>query len=78
MEAKLRVKNDNDADIIGIIYKAISVDRIEERRSRAKIYLSNDELVLEVEADDLSALRAMLNMYLRQIKVCVDVCEVLR
>ncbi len=74
MEARLKVKNDN----VELIYRAISIDKVEERRSRAKVYLSKNELVLEVEANDLSALRAMLNMYLRQIRVCVDVCEVLR
>ncbi len=74
MEARLTVEGED----VELIYEAISIDKIEERRSRAKVYLSNGKLVLEVEAKDISALRAMLNMYLRQIKVCTDVCGVLR
>ncbi len=73
MRARLTVRG----GLTKLIFEAITVDRIEERRSKAKIYLSNDELTLEVDARDLSSLRATLNMYLRQIKVCVDVCEVL-
>ena len=38
-------------------------------RTRVKISSESDQLVLDIEASDLAALRAALNSYLRWIKV---------
>ncbi|MDD1768691.1 MAG: hypothetical protein LUQ55_01755 [Methanomassiliicoccales archaeon] len=42
-------------------------------RTRVKISSESDQLVLDIEASDLAALRAALNSYLRWIKVAEDV-----
>jgi len=41
-------------------------------RTRAKASLVEGRMVLEIEAKDLSALRAALNSYLRWIKIAED------
>jgi len=54
--------------------------KIEERDaiSKAKIYQSKDKLLLSIEADDVSDLRAALNSWLRLIKMCEEIVEVLK
>ena len=51
---------------------------IETSISRAKLYQSGERLRLEIEADNVSDLRAAINSWLRLIKMCVEVEEVLR
>ena len=51
---------------------------IETSISRAKLYQSGEKLRLEIEADNVSDLRAAINSWLRLIKMCVEVEEVLR
>ncbi|MBO8179988.1 MAG: hypothetical protein H0Z19_05830 [Archaeoglobus sp.] len=50
---------------------------IETSISRAKLYQSGEKLRLEIEAEDVSDLRAAINSWLRLIKMCVEVEEVL-
>jgi len=65
---------DDDVEIIGKVF----VDETEESRSKAKIYLTQNKLVIEIEAKDFNALRASVNSYLRLIRVCVETLEVVR
>jgi KEOPS complex subunit Pcc1 len=51
---------------------------IETSISRAKLYQSGERLRLEIEAEDVSDLRAAINSWLRLIKMCVEVGEVLK
>ncbi len=46
--------------------------------SRAKIYQSDSNLVIEIETEDVSDLRAAINSWLRLVKMCVEINEVLR
>ncbi|WP_202319633.1 KEOPS complex subunit Pcc1 [Archaeoglobus neptunius] len=68
-----------------ITFDGIDVDlgiciepEIKSSISRAKLYQSGERLVLEIEADDVSDLRAAINSWLRLIKMGVEVNEVLR
>jgi len=47
-------------------------------RSAARIRREANTLVLEVEAADLPALRASLNMWLRLVNVADEVCDLAR
>lgn len=73
MEARVEVEG--KPDILAIIRQSL-VER-DEGRSDAKVYLDHGRLVIEIEAQDIVALRASLNGYLRLIKVVKDVVEVL-
>ncbi|AKG91167.1 Uncharacterized protein conserved in archaea [Geoglobus ahangari] len=59
------------------ILRRVFVERPEDRRSRAKVYLTQGRFVVEIEADDLTALRASVNAYLRLIRACVETLEVM-
>lgn len=59
------------------VLAGVFVEKPEDRRSRAKVYLTHDEFVIEVEATDLTALRASINAYLRLIRACVETLEVI-
>jgi KEOPS complex subunit Pcc1 len=59
------------------LYAAVSPE--EEKiggRSRARVHVEGETLVLEVEAADVAALRAALNMWLRLINVADEVREI--
>jgi KEOPS complex subunit Pcc1 len=59
------------------ICRAVIVENEEiNPRSRIAVRLEGDTLVLEVEADDLAALRAALNMWLRLISVAEEMQEI--
>lgn len=56
------------------IFGAISPEAGREiPRTKTKVWLDEEDMVLEIEAKDLSALRAALNSYLRWIKIADDV-----
>ncbi len=59
------------------ILSKIFVDEVEDRRSRAKIYLTSESLVVEIEADDLIALRASLSSHLRLLRSSIETLEVI-
>lgn len=59
-----------------IIYNALKVDE-DKDRSKAKLYLTKDGLLLKIEAEDLTALRSAINVWLRLIKMCDEIIEVL-
>ncbi len=71
MEAEIEV----DCDFVERIFRCL-IDKPDERRVKAKVYLSNRKLLLKIKTDDLTSLRAALNTYLRQVKVCLDIEEV--
>lgn len=55
------------------VFGAISPEAGREiPRTRARASLEGQSMVLEIEARDLSALRAALNSYLRWIKIAED------
>jgi len=58
-----------------IIYNSLRPEEGKGIRSEAKIYLKGDELLLRLEAEDLTSFRASLNAWLRFIKVCEEVLE---
>ena len=59
------------------VLSRVFVEKPEERRSRAKVYLTQGKFVVEIEASDLTALRASVNSYLRLIRSCVETLEVI-
>ncbi len=65
-----------DEEAARIIHDSLKVEE-DESRSKAKIYLEGGRLTLTLEADDLTALRAAVNAWLRFIKVCKEIIEVL-
>jgi KEOPS complex subunit Pcc1 len=59
------------------LYAALTPEVEESGRSRATIALENGEaLVLHVEADDIPALRAALNTWLRLINIAKEMQEI--
>ncbi|RLI84003.1 hypothetical protein DRP07_02420 [Archaeoglobales archaeon] len=56
-----------------IVYKSLKPEEGEGIRSKAKIYLKGDALLLKLEAEDLTSFRASLNTWLRLIKICEEV-----
>ncbi len=59
------------------IFRAIKPEE-DTALSKAKVYQSGDKLVVEIEADDVSDLRAAVNSWLRLIKMCVELEGVLK
>ncbi|AEA48107.1 KEOPS complex subunit Pcc1 [Archaeoglobus veneficus] len=55
-----------------IVYRAL---KVEETKTKAKVYLERGRLMLKLEAEDLTSLRASVNAWLRLIKVCKDVIK---
>ncbi len=72
MRAEIKIDGIDEA-----IFKSIKQEE-KEAISRAKVYQSGEKLVLEIEAEDVSDLRAAINSWLRLIKMCVEVEEVLK
>lgn len=76
-EAVFRFTTENAS----MIYQALGPELADEvnPRSTARCFLEGDNvLVLEVSAEDTSALRAALNMYLRLINVADEMQELVR
>jgi len=65
-----------DEEAARIIHDSLKVEE-DGSRSKAKIYLEQGRLMLTLEAEDLTALRAAVNAWLRFIKVCKEIIEVL-
>ena len=57
---------------VGIVKRAMSVDKKPGDRSSMTASAEGDELVLNIQASDLGALRAALNSSLRQVKIASD------
>ncbi len=55
-----------------ILYRALKVEE-RDAISKAKVYLEGGRLMLRLEADELSDLRAAVNAWLRLIKACLEV-----
>ncbi len=75
MKARVEVKG--EMELLEII-RRVFVEKTEESRSVAKIYLTQESLVIEIEANDLNALRASLNSHLRLLRACVETLEVVK
>jgi KEOPS complex subunit Pcc1 len=56
-----------------IIYDSLKVEGM-----KAKIYLDKPQLIIELEADSVTELRAAINGWLRLIKMCEKILEVLK
>jgi KEOPS complex subunit Pcc1 len=56
-----------------IIYNSLRVEGI-----KAKIYLESTRLILKLEAEDITEMRAAINGWLRLIKMCEKIIEVLK
>jgi len=72
VRAEIEIEGIDDA-----IFKSIKQEE-KGSVSRAKVYQSGEKLVLEIEAEEISDLRAAVNSWLRLIKMCVEVEEVLK
>lgn len=55
-----------------ILYRALKVEE-KDAISKAKVYLDGGRLMLKLEADELTDLRAAVNAWLRLIKACLEV-----
>ncbi len=74
MRGVIEIENSEDLQIL----KDVLIDETEERRSKAKIYLTHNKLVIDIVAKDFNALRASVNAYLRQVRVCAEMLEVIK
>ncbi len=76
MEKQAEVKIQLDPQIIDNIIKSLNPE-LRRKNLRTEIELSSsptkDELKLVVKADDVNALRAALNSYLRWIKCIIEI-----
>ncbi len=59
-------------DVAGLLYRVLKVEE-RDAISKAKVYLDGGRLMLRLEAEDLSELRAAVNAWLRLIKACLEV-----
>lgn len=66
-----------DDDIIEVIKSSLGPEiKYSTPRSIAKLKDDKDILILEIEAEDISALRASVNSYLRWIKLSLDASKI--
>jgi len=72
MKAYIEIETDNAEDL----YRAL---KVEERNaiSHAKVYLSGKKLIISIEAEDISDLRAAVNSWLRLVKMCEEISGVI-
>jgi tRNA threonylcarbamoyladenosine modification (KEOPS) complex Pcc1 subunit len=75
MRAKVRIQANEDADVLARALKPEVHDEIS--RSKMRIEEENGELVISFEAEDVVALRAALNSYLRWAKLAIDTKEII-
>ncbi|HDI10214.1 MAG TPA: hypothetical protein ENF65_00540 [Euryarchaeota archaeon] len=63
-----------------VIYKAIlpEVKSTPYKRGRVSLKVVGESLVIDVQAEDTSALRATLNSYLRWVIVSLEVLELVK
>ncbi|MGD2200163.1 MAG: KEOPS complex subunit Pcc1 [Candidatus Bathyarchaeota archaeon] len=63
--------------LVGIIEGSLlpEVERLASDRSRLKVETGKGEIIINIEATDISALRAALNSYLRWVNAVLDVIE---
>jgi len=69
MKAEFVIEDENSE----FLYNALKVDGI-----KAKIYLEYLQLIIRLEADDITEMRAAINGWLRLIKMCEKILEVLK
>ncbi|AEH25494.1 KEOPS complex subunit Pcc1 [Pyrococcus yayanosii] len=65
-------------DVAKVVYQAVLYEHltVPYRRSEIEFRLDGRRIVIELRADDSSALRGTLNSYLRWIKVAIDAVEI--
>lgn len=67
----------NFGEVASTIYRALLPETMEAfSRSRAALSVDGGMLHLHVDAEDLTALRAALNTWLRLIKVACEIVEI--
>jgi KEOPS complex subunit Pcc1 len=69
---RVEVEIRNDEEFIKVLFKALKVEE-KDSISKAKVYQSDNRLILSIEADDISDLRAAINSWLRLIKMCSEI-----
>ena len=73
MRARVRIKTNGDAQMLARALKPEAHDDVS--RNKMEITEENGELVISFEAEDVVALRAALNSYLRWTKLAIDTKE---
>ncbi|WP_048146522.1 KEOPS complex subunit Pcc1 [Pyrococcus abyssi] len=65
-------------DIAEVVYTSVLYEHVSVpyRRSRVNFRREGRRIVLEIEANDSSAMRGTVNSYLRWIKVALDVLNI--
>ena len=75
MRARIRLADIDGLDILG---KSISPEASRDMpRTKIKVEKVGDELVVDIEAEDISSLRAALNSYLRWLKLAMETREII-
>ena len=75
MQAELRIGAGLEAELLA---KSLEPEiEHEVSRTRVEILPEGDELVIKIEAEDLVALRAAINSYLRWTKLAIDTQNVI-
>ena len=73
MSARIRLDDMSGLDILG---DSLSPETTREMpRTKVDVRRERDALVIEVQAEDVSSLRAALNSYLRWLKLAIDTKE---
>jgi tRNA threonylcarbamoyladenosine modification (KEOPS) complex Pcc1 subunit len=73
MRAKVRIQANDEAQMLARALKPEAHDEVS--RNKMEIKEEDGELVISLEADDVVALRAALNSYLRWTKLAIDTKE---
>jgi tRNA threonylcarbamoyladenosine modification (KEOPS) complex Pcc1 subunit len=73
MRARVHIQANGDAKMLARALKPEAHDEIS--RNKMEIEEENGELVISFEAEDVVALRAALNSYLRWTKLAIDTKE---
>ncbi|AGK61886.1 Uncharacterized protein conserved in archaea [Archaeoglobus sulfaticallidus PM70-1] len=71
---EFKIENYKKAELI---FNALKVEGGRGIRSEAKIYLKGGSLILKIEAEDLTSFRASLNSWLRLIRICNEILNVI-
>ena len=69
MRAEIRIKANEGSSLIA---EALKPESEVTDRTTVQVIADNDELVIRVQADDVSSLRAALNSYLRMARLAID------
>lgn len=71
----LRINLEMPREEAEICRKSLAIEAGEVRKSKIDLSTCREGLRIEVEAEDLSSLRAAINTYLRWITLCINLLE---